>query len=177
VVTVTKKGVVTSYTTYCPLTTDSSIVNTPSTTVVDITSCSNNKCSIAAITTGVTTVTSTSAGVIHTYTTYCPLNTASSSNIALSPGFVTSLADVSSDVSKTSFGNGLVQKTTDIAGFTPAISSGVAGSVTTFSTHTTLITSVSSTSPAISTQQGSGLRLNGMSKLLFSLISISVLVF
>jgi hypothetical protein len=82
----------TTYTTYCPLTTSSAPVSTtvapvsvstatppppvvPSTktdletTVVTITSCSENKCHSTPVTTGVTTITNEKT----TYVTYCPL--------------------------------------------------------------------------------------------------------
>jgi hypothetical protein len=48
--------------------------------------------------------------------------------------------------------------------------------LTSFATETTLTTSVSPTAPVISTQEGNGSRLNGMS-ILLSLISIFVLAF
>ena len=46
-----------------------------STTVVTITSCSDDKCTETPVTTGVTVVTTTIAGVVTEYTTYCPLST------------------------------------------------------------------------------------------------------
>ncbi|CDR41551.1 CYFA0S07e03422g1_1 [Cyberlindnera fabianii] len=46
-----------------------------STTVITVTSCSDNVCTEAPVTTGVTVVTTTSSGVVTEYTTYCPLPT------------------------------------------------------------------------------------------------------
>lgn len=49
------------------------------TTVVTITSCSDNKCTPTAVTTGLTVVTSTIAGTETIYTTYCPISSEESS--------------------------------------------------------------------------------------------------
>jgi hypothetical protein len=73
VITSTKEGVETEYTTYCPLSTTE--VENIGTTVVTITSCQEDKCSKTAVTTGVTVITSTKEGVVTEYTTYCPLPT------------------------------------------------------------------------------------------------------
>lgn len=81
--TTTVDGIEYIYTTYCPLSSEKAAKTTASetsndnivtetdiaTTVVTITSCSDNKCSKVPVTTGVTTVT----GVDTIYTTYCPL--------------------------------------------------------------------------------------------------------
>ena len=56
----------TSYTTYCPLTTEEVV----STTVVTITSCADDKCEEKPVTTGVTTVCDETTS----YTTFCPLS-------------------------------------------------------------------------------------------------------
>lgn len=73
-VTVVTEGT-TSYTTYCPLdnTPSTETVSNVATTVVTITSCQDNKCDVATVTTGLTVVTEFDT----VYTTYCPLNTES----------------------------------------------------------------------------------------------------
>ncbi|ODQ77957.1 hypothetical protein BABINDRAFT_163005 [Babjeviella inositovora NRRL Y-12698] len=57
-------------------------VTDQSTTVVTITSCSDNACATTAVTTGVTVVTATVEGVVTEYTTYCPLTGESTSPVA-----------------------------------------------------------------------------------------------
>ncbi|CAM9023541.1 unnamed protein product [Wickerhamomyces anomalus] len=70
VVTSTHNGVVTTFTTYCPLTTTEQ-----QTTVVTVTSCDENKCSEVPSTAQVSIATTTINGVVTSYTTYCPLTT------------------------------------------------------------------------------------------------------
>lgn len=70
VVTSTHNGVVTTFTTYCPLTTTEQ-----QTTVVTVTSCDENKCSEVQSTAQVSIATTTINGVVTSYTTYCPLTT------------------------------------------------------------------------------------------------------
>lgn len=77
-VTTTYNGVVTSFATYCPLSSTKTEDNI--TTIITITSCSDNKCSEITATTGVTVVTSTKDGIATTYTTYCPLLSESNSS-------------------------------------------------------------------------------------------------
>ncbi|ODQ57938.1 hypothetical protein WICANDRAFT_80102 [Wickerhamomyces anomalus NRRL Y-366-8] len=96
VVTSTVEGTVTTFTTFCPLSSTSgssiatteptsvtgskpegtltSVVHASSTTVITVTSCSEQKCTKIPTTTGVTVVTSTDAGTETVYTTYCPLS-------------------------------------------------------------------------------------------------------
>lgn len=71
-VTVVTEGS-TSYTTYCPLetTANTQTVSDVATTVLTITSCQDNKCDLATVTTGLTIVTELDT----VYTTYCPLTT------------------------------------------------------------------------------------------------------
>ncbi|CAK9441670.1 uncharacterized protein LODBEIA_P55380 [Lodderomyces beijingensis] len=93
IVTVTQLD--TTYTTFCPLTASTSlapgaasapgadnhnkqIVSNIKTTVLTITSCENNYCQIAPVTTGVQVV--TDAGTV--YTTYCPLPATSAATAA-----------------------------------------------------------------------------------------------
>ncbi|CUM56752.1 uncharacterized protein AC631_05107 [Debaryomyces fabryi] len=73
-VTVVTEGT-TSYTTYCPLdnTPSTETVSDVATTVITITSCQDNKCDLATVTTGLTVVTELDT----VYTTYCPLTTES----------------------------------------------------------------------------------------------------
>ncbi|CAK7914792.1 hypothetical protein CAAN4_F18096 [[Candida] anglica] len=96
VVTVTNDEGITSYTTFCPLTSksdsaptgsdvssaattvlsDSTITKSDiSTTVVTVTSCSDGGCTKVPITTGATVVTVTNDEGITSYTTFCPLTT------------------------------------------------------------------------------------------------------
>lgn len=70
VVTSTHNGVVTTFTTYCPLTTTEQ-----KTTVATVTSCDENKCSEVPSTAQVSIATTTINGVVTSYTTYCPLTT------------------------------------------------------------------------------------------------------
>jgi hypothetical protein len=77
VVTTTKDGTITSYTSYCPL---SEVITTvtqeaASTTVVTVTSCSANICNKVPQTIGYNLITTTENGIMTTYTTYCPLST------------------------------------------------------------------------------------------------------
>lgn len=73
-VTVVTEGS-TSYTTYCPLdnTPSTQTVSDVATTVITVTSCQDNKCDLATVTTGLTVVTEFDT----VYTTYCPLTTES----------------------------------------------------------------------------------------------------
>lgn len=91
VVTTLDDGVVTSYTTWCPLTGNLTETEGPETTVVTITSCLANKCSEVPVTTGVTVLTTTSSGVETIYTTFCPL-TASESPAVSTVALTTSTA-------------------------------------------------------------------------------------
>lgn len=78
VTTDTIQGTVTSYTTWCPVTEDDSTATATEkiTTVITITSCSDNKCSATEVpaTEGPTTV--TKEGTVTTYTTWCPVTEA-----------------------------------------------------------------------------------------------------
>ncbi|KAH3687311.1 hypothetical protein WICPIJ_001694, partial [Wickerhamomyces pijperi] len=101
VVTTTIHGVQTIYTTYCPLTattltgatgsevqpptTSTATVYNPETTVVTITSCSHDACSTFPVTTGVTVITSTSAGETTTYTSYIPLTITEATGSEIQP--------------------------------------------------------------------------------------------
>ncbi|CEP22667.1 YWP1 [Cyberlindnera jadinii] len=67
VYTTRSDGVVTSYTTVCP------VKNDVKTTVVTITSCEDQACTEVPVTTGATVVTSEFEGALTSYTTYCPL--------------------------------------------------------------------------------------------------------
>lgn len=64
-------------TTYCPLSGETSATAVPETdyhtTLVTITSCQHNRCSVATHTTGVTVVTETVGEEVTAYTTYCPV--------------------------------------------------------------------------------------------------------
>ncbi|CCH43873.1 putative threonine-rich GPI-anchored glycoprotein [Wickerhamomyces ciferrii] len=85
IATTTINGVVTSYTTYCPLTTTSAPVPAPTTvteeqdstktTLVTVTSCHEDKCSEVVSTAQVSIATTTVNGIVTSYTTYCPLTT------------------------------------------------------------------------------------------------------
>jgi len=68
--TETIHGVVTSYTTYCPLTE----VTVESTTIVTITSCKENKCVETGVPATPVETTETVLGVETIYTTYCPVS-------------------------------------------------------------------------------------------------------
>ncbi|KAG2733129.1 hypothetical protein G9P44_004119 [Scheffersomyces stipitis] len=68
--TETINGVVTSYTTYCPLTE----VTELSTTVVTITSCKEDKCVLTTVPATPSEATTTVEGVETIYTTYCPIS-------------------------------------------------------------------------------------------------------
>lgn len=61
---------ITSYTTYCPLTTTSA---KPTSTVITTHVCTGGECSLGKFTTGVTILTTKIEGAKTTYTTYCPL--------------------------------------------------------------------------------------------------------
>ncbi|QPG77138.1 hypothetical protein FOA43_004542 [Brettanomyces nanus] len=70
--TTTVHGTATVVTTYCPLTAETKAP--VATTVFETVTCTKNVCKKTAVTTGVTTVTSTNKkGVVTVYTTYCPL--------------------------------------------------------------------------------------------------------
>ena len=97
VVTETVDETVSVYTTYCPLTSDTTVatVTEASTVVVTVTSCSDNKCSAVPKTTGQKVVTTTIDEVVSVYTTYCPLTSESPvETIILSSSSSSSLAPV-----------------------------------------------------------------------------------
>lgn len=71
VVTTMIDGLVSIYTTFCPLTVEAA----DKTTVITVTSCHDNACSETPVTTGVTVITTTQQGVETVFTTYCPLLT------------------------------------------------------------------------------------------------------
>lgn len=84
IVTSTIKGEETVYTTYCPISSEEAPTSSVkpqtvhSTTVVTVSSCSENICHSSAVTTGVTQLTTTIHGVESIYTTYCPIEPTSS---------------------------------------------------------------------------------------------------
>lgn len=83
VVTSTIAGTETIYTTYCPISSEESSIKPKktlhSTTVATVTVCSENVCLSSAVTTGVTELTTTIKGVESIYTTYCPIESSTSS--------------------------------------------------------------------------------------------------
>lgn len=75
VTTVTSEGIVTAYTTVCPLTEEGTTTETEySTTVMTITSCADNKCHETVVPAKETVTTETVEGVETIYTTVCPLS-------------------------------------------------------------------------------------------------------
>ncbi|CAH6718544.1 yeast-form wall Protein 1 [[Candida] jaroonii] len=98
VTTVTSEGIVTAYTTVCPLTEEGTTTETEfSTTVMTITSCADNKCHETVVPAKETVTTETVEGVETIYTTYCPLSDESS---APAP---TTLAPESYDATSTEY--------------------------------------------------------------------------
>lgn len=72
VATTTINNMETVYTTFCPLTEDTTSTK-QITTVVTVTSCNEKSCTNVPVTTGATVVTTTIGDITTVYTTYCPL--------------------------------------------------------------------------------------------------------
>lgn len=82
--------------------TDVVYVSDIGTTIVTITSCEEHRCSLSAVTTGITTITKTYEDITTQYTTFCPLTSTSSNIIPSSPVPVpTSSEEVTGSVSIT----------------------------------------------------------------------------
>jgi hypothetical protein len=142
VTTTLANGDVTSYTTFCPITNDAA-----RTTVITITSCSENKCSEVPVTTGVSLITKVVSNVLTTYTTYCPLTTWKALETSISSG-VTSVAEVAKSVATTSVVTSSTAKTINSFATTVVAAEGVSSSTTAKVTITGKTTEVSAKSSA-----------------------------
>ncbi|KAH3686420.1 hypothetical protein WICPIJ_002599 [Wickerhamomyces pijperi] len=113
------------------------VVSNIATTVLTITSCSDNACSDVPVTTGVTVITTTVGSVETVYTTYCPLTTESeAASSSSSSSKVTSTTPVSSSAVATA--------SSSATGTT--VLSAVSGTTTTADVDSTITKKVSSTS-------------------------------
>ncbi|CDR47648.1 CYFA0S35e00738g1_1 [Cyberlindnera fabianii] len=157
IVTVDDAGVETTLTEYIPITEDS----TPSTTVVTITSCHENKCTIIPVTTGVTVITSIVNDVITEFTTYCPL---SGEETSKATGAATAAASTVATP-----GAATVVETATSTATAAAGSSAAAGSTATGETNTgatveaqhSSSSTTGATAAAISTFQDAGVKVIG----------------
>lgn len=71
-------------------------VTNPHTTVLTITTCSDNKCQATSVTTGLTVVTTTVDGVKTVYTTFCPLTSQTESTAIAAKSTVTEVPETES---------------------------------------------------------------------------------
>lgn len=167
VVTSTVKGKETIYTTYCPITSleQSSIEPTKtlhSTTVLTVTSCSDQVCHSSGVTTGVTEVTTTIKGVKSVYTTYCPIEESTqppaqssvlkTSSPVAPETYTSSTSEKTSSTSIVSSSSSKVQETTGEASRTVNVITN--NIVTQYSTASSAASTATSSNPRISTYEG-----------------------
>ncbi|ONH67792.1 putative acid phosphatase [Cyberlindnera fabianii] len=148
VITTTESGIVTEYTTYCPLTDSTTIGDEQSTTVVTITSCSDNACSEVPVTTGVTVITETLAGTVTEYTTYCPL---SGSTEALTSKQVATKTGAAEAATETRIITGVTDSTTQTGATEAAASQTIVTKATTSTFPSTTSSEEGFSSPAVTT--------------------------
>lgn len=122
----------------------SEVIEVPSTTVVTITSCSNNICSKVPLTTGLTTITKDST----VYTTYCPLSGKSTSEVATSSSSVQIPA---SSVAESSLTSSVAVSSTKTIPTTIITTLECTGGACSRVTHTTGLTVVTDISTAYTT--------------------------